>query len=107
MTETSEARAVKTLVLEKKALKHNIAVVKERAGSAAIYGVLTGDGGGAGTAELARFLREEGVRRFAVSEPEEAEAVRKAGLVDEVVPQAILLHAAPPPTGRSWTACWT
>lgn len=85
MTETSEARAVKTLVLEKKALKHNIAVVKERAGSAAIYGVLTGDGGGAGTAELARFLREEGVRRFAVSEPEEAEAVRKAGLVDEEI----------------------
>ena len=76
---------MKTLVLEKKALKHNLAVVKERAGSAAIYGVLTGDGGGAGTAELARFLREEGGRRFAVSEPEEAEAVRKAGLLDEEI----------------------
>ena len=56
-----------TLVLEKSALRKNIAVVREKAGSAAIYGVLTGDGGGAGTVELARLLREEGIGRFAVA----------------------------------------
>ena len=73
---------MKTLVLEKKALKHNIAVVREKAGPASIYGVLTGDGGGAGTVELAQLLREEGIGRFAVSELADAQALRKAGLVD-------------------------
>ncbi|NCE63623.1 alanine racemase [Pseudoflavonifractor sp. 524-17] len=76
---------MKLLVIEKKALKNNIAIVKERAGSAAIYGVVTGDGGGAGTVELAKLLRDEGVRRFAVAEPAEAAALRKAGLVDEEI----------------------
>lgn len=74
---------MKTLVIEKKALKNNIAVVREKAGPAAIYGVLTGDGGGAGTVELALLLREEGIRCFAVAEVHDAQALRKAGLVDE------------------------
>lgn len=74
---------MKTLVLEKQALKQNLAVLKERAGSAAIYGVLTGDASGAGLVELAKFLRDEGVTRFAISEPGEAEALRKAGFVEE------------------------
>ena len=74
-----------TLVLEKSALRNNIAVVREKAGSAAIYGVLTGDGGGAGTVELARLLREEGIGRFAVAEVEDVRALRKAGLVEEEI----------------------
>ncbi|HJB56653.1 MAG TPA: alanine racemase [Candidatus Flavonifractor intestinipullorum] len=74
-----------TLVLEKSALRKNIAVVREKAGSAAIYGVLTGDGGGAGTVELARLLREEGIGRFAVAEAEDARALRKAGFVEEEI----------------------
>ena len=74
---------MKTLVIEREALRHNIGVIKERAGQAVIYAVLTGDGHGAGLAELARLLREEGIGRFAVSEPAEAAALRKAGLVEE------------------------
>ena len=74
-----------TLVLEKSALRKNIAVVREKAGSAAIYGVLTGNGGGAGTVELARLLREEGIGRFAVAEAEDARALRKAGFVEEEI----------------------
>ena len=74
---------MKTLVIEREAVRHNIGVIKERAGQAVIYAVLTGDGHGAGLAELARLLREEGIGRFAVSEPAEAAALRKAGLVEE------------------------
>ena len=69
---------MKTLVIERDALKHNISVVKERAGEAVIYGVLTGDGQGAGLVELARALRDQGIGRFAVSEASEAAALRKA-----------------------------
>ena len=74
---------MKTLVIERDALKNNIRVVKERAGQAVIYGVLTGDGQGAGLVELARALRAEGIGRFAVSEVSEAAALRKAGFVEE------------------------
>ena len=42
------------------AVKNNIGVIKERAGEAVIYAVLTGDGQGAGLVELARLLREMG-----------------------------------------------
>ena len=76
---------MKTLVIERDALKHNISVVKERAGEAVIYGVLTGDGQGAGLVELARALRAEGIGRFAVSEVAEAAALRKAGFVEEEI----------------------
>ena len=48
---------MKTLVIERDALKNNISVVKERAGGAVIYGVVTGDGQGAGLVELAKTLR--------------------------------------------------
>lgn len=60
---------VKQLVFEKAALKHNIAAIRERAGEAAIFAVLAGDGYGAGLIELARFLRAEGIDRFAVTSP--------------------------------------
>ena len=49
---------MKTLVIEREAVKNNIGVIKERAGEAVIYAVLTGDGQGAGLVELARLLRE-------------------------------------------------
>ena len=76
---------MKTLVIEQEGLKNNIRVIKERAGEAVIYAVLTGDGPGAGLVELARLLRREGIGRFAVSEPDEAQALRKAGLVEEEI----------------------
>ncbi len=76
---------MKKLVIEREALKQNIAVIRDRAGAAAIYAVLTGDGYGAGIVELAKLLREEGIGRFAVSEPGEAAALRKAGLVEEEI----------------------
>ena len=76
---------MKTLVIEREAVKNNIGVIKERAGEAVIYAVLTGDGQGAGLVELARLLREEGIGRCAVSEPAEAAALRRAGFVEEEI----------------------
>ena len=76
---------MRKLVIEKSAVKHNLAIIKERAQGAVIYGVLTGDGGGVGIASLARLLRDEGIGHFAVSEVSEAAALRKAGFVDEEI----------------------
>lgn len=76
---------MKTLVIEREAVRRNAAVVKERAGSAVIYAVLTGDGQGAGLVDLAKLLRGEGIGRFAVAEAADAAALRKAGFVDEEI----------------------
>ena len=76
---------MKRLVLEKEAIKKNLSVIRDRAGSAEVYAVLTGDAYGAGLIEMANLLRDEGVNRFAVSEAEDAAKLRKAGFVDEEI----------------------
>lgn len=76
---------MRKLVIESSAVKHNLAVIKERAKGAVIYGVLSGDAHGAGVVPMAKLLRAEGIGRFAVSEIKEAEALRKAGFVDEEI----------------------
>ena len=76
---------MRKLVIEKEAVRANMAVIRKRAAGAALYGVLTGDGGGAGLIPMARMLRDEGVRRFAVGSVEEAQALREAGFVDEEI----------------------
>ena len=76
---------MRKLVIEKAAVKHNLSVIKERAAGAAIYGVLTGDGGGAGTVPLAKLLRAEGIGRFAVYDVKDAEKLRQAGFEDEEI----------------------
>ena len=76
---------MRTLVVEKSALKQNLAVIKDRAAGAAIYANLSGNGGGLGTVPLARLLREDGITRFAVTEIAQAEALRKEGFVEEEI----------------------
>ena len=85
---------MKTLVIDRQAVKHNIAVLKQRADRAVIYGVLTGDAHGAGLVEMANLLRDEGIGRFAVSEASEAAALRKAGFTDEEI---LMLRATADP----------
>ena len=87
---------MRKLIIEKAAVRANMAVIKERARGAALYGVLTGDGGGAGLTELARLIRDEGISRFAVGTVEEAQALR-----------AVSISPCTPRTGRSWSGWWT
>ena len=80
-----EGSAMRKLIMEKAAIKNNLSVIKDKADGAAVYGVLTGDGGGAGIVPVANILRDEGIGRFAVSEVSEAVALRRAGFVDEEI----------------------
>ena len=93
---------MRVLVIEKAAVKQNIRVVKRRAGGAAVYGVLSGDAGGAGIAEMAELLRAEGIGRFAVSE---AGRPRRCGRPALWTRRSSC--SAPPPTGRCWSGWWT
>ncbi|MEG0764811.1 MAG: alanine racemase [Pseudoflavonifractor sp.] len=76
---------MKTLVIEKQAVKQNIGVLRARAGQSVIYGVLSADAYGAGLTEMARLLRDEGISRFAITEAPQAAALRKAGFVEEEI----------------------
>lgn len=76
---------MKQLIIEKQKLKSNIAITKERAGGVPLCGVLKNDAYGLGLVPVARIMRDEGIRRFAVSEPEDAAALRREGFTDEEI----------------------
>lgn len=76
---------MKKLVLERRELKQNIMSIKTKTKGALLYADLAADAWGAGLMELAAILRDEGISRFAVSELEEAEALRRAGFFEEEI----------------------
>ena len=68
-------------VIKTEDLKHNIALIKEKAGNEVI-GVLKADGYGLGRDFLAKVLKEEGITSFAVAEVSDIEPLRK-NILDE------------------------
>lgn len=76
---------MRTLVIERNALKNNITVIKKAVGRSYIYANLSADAYGAGAVEVAKLLRDEGIGRFAVDDAAAAVALRKAGLVEEEI----------------------
>lgn len=76
---------MKKLVIETDALKKNIAVIKKNAGGAAVYAVVKGNGYGLGLIPFSKLLRKEGITRFAVTETQDALALRSSGLEHEEI----------------------
>ena len=48
-----EGSTMRKLIMEKAAIKNNLSIIKDKADGAAVYGVLTGDGCGAGIVPMA------------------------------------------------------
>lgn len=69
---------MKAYIVEKEAVAHNIDRLKAHAGGVPIWAVLKGDGYGLGAGAMAALCRENGLDRFAVTEPREARAIREA-----------------------------
>lgn len=76
---------MKQLVIETKLLLENIGIIKQQLGSAALIGVVKGNGYGLGAVELANILLECGVPMLAVSTIEEAQVLRDAGIDCEIL----------------------
>lgn len=76
---------MKGYIIEKEKLKNNIETVKKRADGKAIYAVVKGNGYGFGLIQFARFLRDYGIDKFAVTEPSDAVKLRMAGFIDEEI----------------------
>ena len=72
-------------VIERDKLAANVREVMRRTGDKVLYAVVKGDGYGFGLAEYVRLLLDCGVAAFAVTEPEEAAAIRAAGAREEEI----------------------
>ena len=75
--------SLRSLQIDKNGLRINLNEIRARAGSADIVADLSGDGQGVGLLRMARFLREEGLGSFAVSEPQDAAMLRRSGFSEE------------------------
>lgn len=73
------------LVISREAVEQNFRTVLHRAGQAKVWWVLKGNAYGMGLEPTARALSEWGADRFAVTEPEEAETLRRAGAAGEIL----------------------
>lgn len=76
---------MKQYIVNRSDLIYNIQAICQRAGNARVIGVLKGQGYGLGLLEFASLLRENGVTFFAVSELEEAIALREAGFDNDIL----------------------
>lgn len=74
-----------TATVDLAALRHNVRVLQERADGADLMAVVKADAYGHGAIPVAKILREEGVRHFAVARPAEGVRLREAGLSDRIL----------------------
>ena len=71
---------MKAYVVDSAAVRSNLQILKDRAGSAVLWAVLKGDG--YGLVQLAAICREAGVTHFAVTEVSEVSRLRAGGFQD-------------------------
>ena len=74
---------MKNLVIDLRVVRNNLRAVKERAEGVHIFADLSANAGGMGLLPVAKFLRDEGIRNFAVSDSIDAKALRQNGFSNE------------------------
>jgi alanine racemase len=70
---------MKAYIVEREAVRSNIRVVQKKAAKTPVWAVLKGNGYGLGLLEMAALCREEGIDRFAITEPADARLLRENG----------------------------
>ena len=74
---------MKNLVIDLRMVRANLRAIKDRAEGATIIADLSANANGMGLLQVAKFLRDEGIRTFAVSDPEDARLLRQSGFSKE------------------------
>jgi len=78
------------------AFRHNLARVRERAGTAAVWPILKANAYGHGAVRMARICEEEGVERIGVGDSGEALELRRAGIRAPVLVLGTVIDAEVP-----------
>ncbi len=76
---------MKHLVIDRRIVRNNVKAIKERAEGATIYADLSANASGMGLLDIAKLLRDDGIRYFAVSDPKDAAFLRGNGFVEETI----------------------
>jgi alanine racemase len=76
---------MKHLVIDRRIVRNNLKAIKERAEGASIYADLSANASGMGLLDIAKLLRDDGIRYFAVSDPKDAAFLRSNGFVEETL----------------------
>jgi len=74
---------LKNLVIDLRVVRNNLRAIKERAEGAAVIADLSANAGGMGLLNTAKFLKDEGIHSFAVSDPGDANVLRRNGFEKE------------------------
>ena len=80
---------MKSYIVEKDAILHNLDVLQKKAGCTPIWAVLKGNGYGLGVKPMAELCWQKDIRRFAVTELSEAQVIR------DLYPDAHILMLRP------------
>jgi alanine racemase len=76
---------MKHLVIDRRVVRNNLRAIKERAEGASIYADLSANASGMGLLDIAKLLRDDGIRYFAVSDPKDAAYLRSNGFTEETI----------------------
>jgi len=74
---------MKNLVIDLRVVRNNLRAIKDRAEGVQVIADLSANAGGMGLLPTAQFLRDEGIRNFAVSDPADARLLRENGFMKE------------------------
>ena len=74
---------MKNLVIDLRVVRNNLRAIKDRAEGVQVIADLSANAVGMGLLPIAQFLRDEGIRNFAVSDPEDAKFLRQNGFGKE------------------------
>ena len=74
---------MKNLVIDLRVVRNNLRAIKDRAQGVHVFADLSANASGMGLLPVAQFLRDEGLRFFAVSDPSDAKILRENGFTGE------------------------
>ena len=74
---------MKNLVIDLRVVRNNLRAIKDCAEGVQVIADLSANAGGMGLLPIAQFLRDEGIRAFAVSDPGDARLLRENGFRNE------------------------
>jgi len=74
---------MKNLVIDLRVVRNNLRAVKDQAEGVHVFADLSANASGMGLLTVAHFLRDEGIRNFIVSDPDDAKLLRKNDFAKE------------------------